>query len=207
MEDPAHAVRVHQGQERAAGRARDRGGRRQLLLRGRAAVRARGQLQGGVQEADREARHRVRAHRRLRGRPQGHRDPARARARPPRAQGQGAQEVRQQGPRRGRRARRRGRVEADREARHRADRHPRPIHRRPAGEPHHLRGGAPPGQGRQARRLAGRAALRHHLSGDQDGLVLRDPRGLARPAGDRGGEPIWTPRERPRPRCSPARRT
>ena len=60
------------------------------------------------------------------------------------AQGEGAEDLPEQGARGGRRAGHRGRVEEDREARHRADQHPRPLHGQPGREPDGVRVGAPP---------------------------------------------------------------
>lgn len=201
MEDTEDAVGGDRQEERAPGRG-VRGARRLVLLRGRQAVRPRRQLPRGVPEADREARHRVRAHRRVRGRPQGDGGPRGARARPQGAQGEGAREVREQGPRRGRRARHRGGVVPDREARPGADRHPRPLRREPAGGPDHVRVGAPPGQGRQGGRLAGRAPLRDGVRGDQDRGLER-----VRDAHAPGGEPKWRRRAPSRPPSSRARGT
>ncbi len=200
MEDPQDAVRGDGQEERAPGGG-VRGARRLVLLRGRQALRPRREPPRGVPEAARVAGHRRRADRRLRGRRQGDGGRAGARARPQGAQGEGAREVREQGPRRGRRARHRGRVEQDREARRRADRHPRPVHRGSAGEPDDVRLGAPSRQGRQDRRLAGRAPLRDHLCGDQDRGV-----GRRRAPHAPGGEPKWTRRAPSRRPSSRARR-
>ena len=183
---------VHQGEERAAGRGLRGGGRRQLLLRRRADVRARGLLQGGIPEGTGQAGDHVRAHRRERERVR-----AELRAKEPKTfQNKAHEEDDEQD------------IEAVWKRIEKLGTGQISIRDLYTGSLdenltvfvsvlHLVRDG---------RLAVWQDDLPNGENRDQDRVDLRDHRGLPGGEDPRGGDLSWTPSARRRPRCSPVRR-